>query len=47
MLFTEPKKGSISKEEIHKVYDSIYSLVSNSDYFKDEVTAMTIDERVE
>ena len=39
--------GSISKDEIRKVYESIYSLVSNSEYFKDEVTEITIEERVE
>ena len=46
-LYDLDNSGSISREEIRQVYESIYSLVSNSDYFNDVVDSTTIDDRVD
>lgn len=46
-LYDLDNSGSISRAEIRAVYESIYSLVEKSDYFKDEVESCTIQDRVE
>lgn len=46
-LYDLDNSGSISRDEIYQVYESIYSLVCNSQYFQQVVGSTSLDERVD
>ena len=46
-LYDLDNSGSISRDEIYQVYESIYSLVCNSEYFQQVVGSTSLDERVD
>ena len=44
-LYDIDNSGTISRDEITKVFESIYSLVSRSEHFREEVERQSIEER--
>lgn len=44
-LYDIDNSGTITKDEITRVFESIYSLVSRSELFREEVERQSIEER--